>query len=89
MATLCDRCHGPAVDGPGSDAGERRVDAAPSFFPVPQRHLRQCSGQCRVAALRELEHSTGCDGPLCSRTHSLAQSRSGTCSHHGGVAEWL
>lgn len=70
---------------------------APAAAPVPAPTPKTCSagyylntaGNCIQSPTTAPSAPAGATAECRDGTYSFSQSRSGTCSHHGGVASWL
>jgi hypothetical protein len=52
-------------------------------------YYRNSRGNCVPRPVRADRPPAGASAQCRDGTYSFSQSRSGTCSHHGGVARWL
>jgi hypothetical protein len=75
--------------------------ASPSFAPslshatavarvtCSGNYYRNVSGRCVHRPMKAPSAPSGATARCRDGTYSFSQHRRGTCSHHGGVAEWL
>lgn len=52
-------------------------------------HFRNVDGRCVQRPTKAPSAPAGATARCRDGTYSFSQHRQGTCSHHGGVAEWL
>jgi resuscitation-promoting factor RpfB len=52
-------------------------------------YYRNSRGNCVPRPIRSTSVPRGATAKCRDGTYSFSQSRRGTCSHHGGVAQWL
>ncbi len=77
---------GLAVPGvapmPSNPAAEARGTCGPDYYP-------NSDGRCVHRPTRAPTAPAGATARCRDGTYSFSQHRRGTCSHHGGVAQWL
>jgi hypothetical protein len=75
----------PSISGSGS--------GSPAFARAPQTcgvdTYVNVRGNCVHRPIRASRAPAGASARCRDRTYSFSQSRRGTCSWHGGVAQWL
>lgn len=65
------------------------VVGAPEAVACPSGTYEAASGDCVPSPAYGPSAPAGATARCGDGTYSFSQSRSGTCSHHGGVAQWL
>lgn len=58
-------------------------------FACPAGYYQNSKGKCVERPRRANRPPAGATAKCRDGTYSFSQSRRGTCSHHGGVAQWL
>jgi hypothetical protein len=73
------------------EAEKREHEQAPPPAACPNGTYTNSAGNtvCKPYATPNGEQPAGATAKCEDGTYSFSESRSGTCSHHGGVAEWL
>jgi len=63
--------------------------AAEAFAGCSRGYYRNSRGRCVRRPVRANRPPAGASARCRDGTYSFSQSRRGTCSYHGGVAQWL
>lgn len=58
-------------------------------FSCPRGYYKNSEGRCIARPSKKSTAPAGATAKCRDGSYSFSSSRSGTCSHHGGVAQWL
>ena len=72
-----------------ADARPKTVEARPEASTCGADSYINSRGNCVHRPMRADREPAGASAKCRDGTYSFSQSRRGTCSWHGGVAEWL
>jgi hypothetical protein len=64
------------------------AQAAPSAMGCKAGYYKNVDGKCVHRPTHAATHPAGASAKCRDGTYSFSMHRSGTCSHHGGVAVW-
>lgn len=60
-----------------------------SAFGCPRGYYKNREGRCIQRPVKQSSPPAGATAKCRDGSYSFSRSRSGTCSHHGGVEQWL
>ena len=92
---------GPDNESNASAPGPESEESAPNSSPEPERESSESGSECTKGTYENSSGNTVCRPEESSTvpagatarcvdgSYSFSEHRSGTCSYHGGVAEWL
>ena len=58
-------------------------------FGCPRGYYKNSQGRCIQRPVKKSTAPAGATAKCRDGSYSFSRSRRGTCSHHGGVAQWL
>jgi hypothetical protein len=79
----------PAPPSSTKPAPAAPADPGASAACDDDTHYVNTKGNCVLRPVKAASAPAGATAKCGDGTYSSSQSRSGTCSRHGGVAEWL
>jgi hypothetical protein len=58
-------------------------------FGCPRGYYKNSQGRCVLRPVKKSTAPEGATAKCGDGSYSFSRNRRGTCSHHGGVAQWL